>query len=150
MPYFNRKPTRIPGYDYSMQNYYFITICTHEKMCIFGSASQLNELGQIVAEELRALPNHYQYIRLDNCIVMPNHIHMIIAVEGENNISINYVVGLFKSGVSKRIHTLQPSLKVWQRSFHDHIIRNQKEYETIWQYVTYNRQKWQDDCYYCE
>ena len=148
MEFFSRKPTRIPGYDYSRQNYYFITICTYEKKCIFGSIRNKNHWGQIAENELKNLENHFQNIRIDNCIVMPNHIHAIIAIDGTDNIGLDRIIGLYKSGVTRKIHQEQPDIKVWQRSFHDHIIRNQREYEQIWQYVQYNNQKWEEDCFY--
>ena len=146
--YRSRKNTRIPGYDYASCNYYFITICTNEKNCIFGSADQLNAFGKIAKEDLQKLSECYQTIHVDNFIVMPNHIHAIIVTEPENTVSLNHIVGLYKSGVSRKIHHLQPNIIVWQRSYYDHIIRNQREYEQIWEYVEFNAEKWKEDRYY--
>ena len=148
MEFYSRKPTRIPGYDYSSQNYYFVTICTHGKECIFGSVGNRNKWGQIAYQDLKEIERHFSNIQVDNFIVMPNHIHAIITMDGANSISLDRIIGLYKSGVTRKIHQEQPDMKVWQRSFHDHIIRNQKEYEQIWQYVQYNDQKWEEDCFY--
>ena len=151
MPFYARKSTRIPGYDYTAANYYFITICTHEKTCIFGEAGALNSFGALALKGLSNIEKRFPHISIDNCIVMPNHVHAIIRMgEGEKGISLDQVVGLYKSGVSRQIHQIDPTIKVWQRSFHDHVIRNQKEYENIWSYVEYNDQKWNEDCYYLE
>ena len=148
MAYCSRKPTRIPGYDYSSENYYFVTICTHEKKCIFGTTDKLNKFGEIAKEDIRQIESHFDNVHIDHFIIMPNHIHMIIVLSSENRVSLSHVIGLYKSGVSRKIRKLQPELNVWQRSFHDHIIRNQQEYENIWQYIQYNDQKWAEDCFY--
>ena len=148
MVHHSRKATRIPGYDYSSCNYYFVTICTDGKKCIFGSVDQLNAFGEIAKEDLQKLPEHYKTVHVDNFIVMPNHIHAIIVTEPENTVSLNYIVGLYKSGVSKKIRQKQSNITIWQRSYHDHIIRNQREYEQIWQYVECNAEKWKEDRYY--
>jgi len=142
-----RKPTRLPNYDYSNNNYYFVTICTHQKKCIFGTVEQLNQLGEIAKQDLQKLENCYEGVKIDRCIVMPNHIHAIIVLENANA-SLNKIIGLYKSGVSRRIRTIDPELQVWQRSFHDHIIRNQAAYEKIWNYVEYNGKKWEEDCFF--
>ena len=146
----SRKATRIPGFDYSSENYYFVTICTHEKQCIFGKAGILNHWGELAKKESQRIPEHFSGVCVEPYIVMPNHIHMIVALNDANCVSLNNVVGLYKSGVTRKIHKEQPGFTVWQRSFHDHIIRNQREYEKIWQYITYNDQKWTEDCYYQE
>ena len=142
-----RKPTRIPQYDYTSDNYYFITICTHEKECIFGTVEQLNQLGEIAMQDLRNIENCYEGVRIDICIVMPNHIHAIIVLENANT-SLNQVIGLYKSGVSRKIRKIVPDMQVWQRSYHDHIIRNQAAYEKIWNYVQFNGEKWSEDCFF--
>ena len=142
-----RKPTRIPKYDYTSDNYYFITICTHEKECIFGTVEQLNQLGEIAMQDLQNIENCYEGVRIDNCIVMPNHIHAIIVLENANT-SLNQVIGLYKSGVSRKIRKIVPDMLVWQRSYHDHIIRNQAAYEKIWNYVQFNGEKWKEDCFF--
>lgn len=149
MAFFSRKPTRIPGYDYSKCNYYFITLCTYDKKCIFGSPQNLNRLGKIVQEHIENIKNHYKSVRVDNYVVMPNHVHMIIALQDEiHNPNISSLVALFKTGVTKQIRLIEPDMKVWQRSFHDHIIRNQRSYEKIWEYIENNPLKWEEDCFY--
>ena len=152
MTFYSRKSPRIKNYDYSGENYYFVTICTAEKKCIFGKPGQLNQLGMIAWEDMSKISQHYENIRIDNFIVMPNHIHAIIEIQSvakeEKRKSLDTVIGLYKSGVSKKIHFIYPDLKIWQRSFHDHVIRNQQQYEKIWNYVAYNHQKWEEDCFH--
>ena len=90
---------------------------------------------------------------LEKYVVMPNHIHLIVALKSDgvnekNNVSLNQVMGLLKSGVTREIHIIKPLMHVWQRSFYDHIIRNQREYEKIWLYIESNPQNWSKDCFY--
>ena len=147
-----RKTTRLSGYDYASENYYFITICAHEKACLFGTIKEKNFFGKIAEEELRGIDAHYAGVRVDKAIVMPNHIHAIIAIgcdnQDQNYPSLNTIVGQYKAGVTRRIRQLAPQKEVWQRSYHDRIIRNRAEYEKIWQYIDSNRQKWDADCFY--
>ena len=146
MEYPKRKPTRIPGYDYSKQNYYFVTFCTDNKSCLFWQENQLNDLGMIAENCLLNISKIYSGIRIEKYAVMPNHIHAVIVNEG--GISITQIVGQYKRAVTKEIHRVRPDIKVWQRSFHDHIIRDQADFERIWCYIHGNPQKWSEDCFY--
>lgn len=149
MAYYSRKPTRIPEYDYSKCNYYFITMCSYEKKCIFGKPGDLNHNGKIVETHIKNLESYYKSLKVDNYVVMPNHVHMILILEDqEENPNISSVVGAFKTGVTKAIRMIEPNKKVWQRSFHDHIIRNQKSYERIWMYIEDNPRRWEEDCFF--
>ena len=144
-----RKSPRIPGYDYSSVNYYFITICTHEKRCIFGNPGELNWMGRCAEECLRMIPQLHPEIRVDKYVVMPNHIHVIFDVqESEKKTDLNVVTGQYKMAVTKRIREKNPGFIVWQRSFHDHVIRKQITYEKIWNYIEDNPRKWEEDCFY--
>lgn len=147
MPFCTRKSPRIPQYDYSSNNYYFITLCTHGKKCIFWERQEMNQLGVIVKQHIDNIGLHHNGVIVDKYVVMPNHIHMIVALQ-ESNISVNYLVALFKTGVTKQIREQYPEMQIWQRSFHDHIIRNQADYERIWFYIDTNPQRWDKDCFY--
>ena len=85
---------------------------------------------------------------------MPNHIHMIVVIgcniETSANPTLSRIIGAYKSEVARLIHKSVPNEPIWQRSFHDHIIRNKKSYAKIWEYVQYNHQKWEQDCFYIE
>ena len=144
-----RKSPRIPDYDYSAVNYYFLTICTHEKQCIFGGPGNLNWMGLIAEECLLHIPQLYPEIRLDKYVVMPNHIHAIFDIQKSGNqTDLNVVIGQYKMAVTKKIRFQNSGFVVWQRSFHDHIIRNQSGYEKIWNYIEDNPRKWKEDCFY--
>ncbi len=145
-----RKSTRIPNYNYASENYYFITVCTDGKKCLFFTNGRINALGKIVERCLLQIPQHHKNARIDKYIVMPNHIHAIIAIEGVSNSSLTTMVGQMKAASTREIHKLMPDQIIWQRSFHDHIIRNQEGYLKIWEYIHTNLMTWQKDCFYKE
>ena len=154
MKYPVRKSTRIPNFDYSSDHYYFITICTYDKKCIFGSINNISSYGKIAADAVMDMENHHIGVKVDKFVVMPNHVHMIVVIgctnKIQNNPDLNQVVGAFKSAVSQKIHLLDPTVQVWQRSFHDHVIRGQTDYEKIWNYIDTNPMRWDKDCFFVE
>ena len=136
-----RKPQRLRGFDYSKANYYFVTICTDERKDLFGEIGKLNELGNLAEKKLLEIEHYYENVFVDKYVIMPNHIHAIIVL---NNLktersrpfpTLSQVVGLYKSGVTKEIHEKEPEIKVWQKSFNDVIIRNEKAYNEICKYI---------------
>ena len=143
-----RKSPRIPGYDYTSANFYFITICTHEKKCIFGNPGELNWMGKAAEDNLLLISQQNPAVRLDKYVVMPNHIHMIMDFQKSGEADLNVVIGQYKMSVTKRIRQTIPEFQVWQRSYHDHVIRNQASYEKIWMYIENNPLKWEEDCFY--
>ncbi|MBQ4568518.1 MAG: transposase [Ruminococcus sp.] len=117
--------------------------------------------GRIVDDIINHLPKRFG-VTIDKYIIMPNHIHMIMIIE-DNSCSrairesplrsrdiIEMVVGYIKMNASKKIHKEISKGKIWQRSFHDHIIRGEKDYQKIWQYIDSNPARWKDDCLYIE
>ena len=147
--YPKRKNPRLKDYDYSSENYYFVTICTNGKKCIFGQSNQLNRYGEYAFQGLQEIPQHYPDVIVDKFVVMPNHIHAIVYVSGGKS-NLERVMGSYKSYVTKKIHESEPDKKVWQVSFHDHIIRNEQAYQKIWLYIDGNPMNWDKDCFYCE
>ena len=154
MKYPVRKSPRLSYYDYSKDSFYFITICTFDKKCLFGSINKINCYGSIAVDAIMDIEKHFSDVKVDKFVVMPNHIHMILVFgcheKRESKTNLNTVVGLFKSGVSREIHKYEPNLMVWQRSFHDHIIREKSDYEKIWSYIDTNPMRWDKDCFYTE
>ena len=154
-----RKRMRLNGYDYSTPGCYFVTICTHNWNYIFGDGENLSECGVIVDEEIKKIPAHYSDIKIDNYVVMPNHVHILLTIgcdalpNNEKTIfnevlgksehqKLDKVVGLFKAGVTRRIHRRIPDLKIWQKSYYDHIIKNEKDYNETWDYIDANPIRW--------
>ena len=137
-------------FDYAANGYYFITICTKDKRNVFsnavGNGFIRSAAGSLVEEHLLNIPNHHPMVRIDKYVIMPNHIHVIIVIENAitdrmNPVpTISTVVGQFKAGVSRAL-----GFPVWQKSFYDHIIRNETDYQMIWQYIENNPTKWHLD-----
>lgn len=151
-----RKHNRLIGYDYSSQGAYFITVCSKNRELIFGDVVgadiirpgyvDLNENGKLVETAINAIPQHYPNIVIDKYIIMPNHIHMIIVInEKEANKKISTVIGQMKRWVSKEIGE-----SVWQKTYHDHIIRDEEDYLTKWKYIDDNPSKWNEDDYFTQ
>jgi len=143
-----RKPNRLPNYDYSTYNYYFITICSKEKRCIFGKPDRLGHIGNVVRKHILQLSSYYHGVIVDKYTVMPNHVHLIIRHEGKGDPAIPQIINLLKTGITKEVRIRYPDITVWQRSFHDHIIRNRQSYEKIWLYIDANPQNWEKDCFF--
>ncbi|MEG2378114.1 MAG: transposase, partial [Clostridia bacterium] len=129
-------------------NYYFVTICTHNKLHLFCDANKLNTWGEIAKTELLNISNHFEGVRIDKYVIMPNHIHTIIVIGCGDKCqplkpppTLSTIVGLYKSGVSKRIHEIRPNIIIWQKSFNDRIIRNEQGYHEAWKYIDENPSK---------
>jgi len=163
-----RKQNRLPGYNYSNPGYYFITICTKNKIPFFGSINDhgmsLNRLGKIVHDCWTIIPNHFTHISMDEFVVMPNHLHGIIAIEpsitkdvgdadlrpqrrvNRSKMLIPKIIHGFKSTVTRKIHKQFPTSEFeWQRSYYDHIIRDNNGLEKIRLYIKTNPNDWLND-----
>lgn len=150
-----RKPNRLKEYDYSKNGAYFITICTQDREELFWSVGEtcgfpytLSAYGDIVNKEIMRIVDIYnETVKVDKYVVMPNHIHLIIVLQSDGRPqaapTISRVVKQFKGAVSKKI-----GFTIWQKSFHDHIIRNENDYREIWEYIDTNPLKWEEDCFY--
>ncbi len=110
---------------------------------------KLTEFGRIAQEHILDIENHYDGIRIDRYVIMPNHIHAVIVIgcnpEAERSRpfpTLETIIGQYKSGVSRDIHKLSPSLKVWQKSYFDKIIRNETAYLEVCRYIDENPLKW--------
>ena len=148
-----RKPNRYPEYDYSQCGAYFITICTQDRKKIFWNAVgadiirpkfiSLSPAGIIVEKGILQIPKHYDKIFVDKYAIMPDHIHLILRIDGDmcgrmiSAPTISTVVGSLKRWISKQIG--EP---IWQRSYYDHVIRNQQDYNEVWEYIDNNPMKW--------
>lgn len=154
MPLPVRKLQRLRGFDYSTPTSYFVTICTHNKQCIFGNPSSLNQYGQIAFRHISFFPDHFPGLTIDHCVVMPNHVHLLMTInwgdipDGNPFPNLSVIIGSYKSSVSKAIHQINPELPVWQKSFHDHIPRTEKDFQEIWKYIDENPHNWDSDKYH--
>jgi REP element-mobilizing transposase RayT len=149
----NRRSTRLRGYDYTRAGAYYVTICTKNRRLLFGdvinSEMQLAQAGQVVAETWAGLPSHY-HIELDAFVVMPNHIHAIILIlmaRSSPAHALSEIVRGFKTFSARRINALRgtPRVPVWQRGYHDHIIRDAVSLNRIRRYIADNPRRWTMD-----
>jgi REP element-mobilizing transposase RayT len=119
---------------------------------------QLNHCGELVQQCWEALPTHYIGINNQIFIVMPNHVHGIIMLTGENrrsgskpdptdSFSLSEVIRGFKSYSSRAVNEARhsPGTTVWQRNYYEQIIRTEREYLKIGEYIVYNAAKWDKD-----
>ena len=145
-----RKQNRIPHYDYSLPNFYFLTICAHDRKCIFGAPNRLGRIGMIVSRCIEKIGEKYPQVRVDKYVVMPNHVHMILVLEGDDPPAVPHIISQFKGAVSKEVRKIYPGIQLWQRSYYDHVIRDQHSYEQIWLYIEGNPQCWEKDDHFVE
>ena len=145
MNYPNRRQNRLNGYDYSSENKYFVTICTDKRNQYFWTENRINSFGRIAENELLEICNHFKCVQVDKYVVMPNHIHLILTIGCKPELklqqplpTLSTVIGQYKSAVSRKIHMINPKITVWQKSFHDRIIRNEAEYLKLWKYIDEN------------
>lgn len=158
-----RKLMRLPDYDYSSPGTYFVTICTHDRQCILSRitvgeglappAVMLSPIGQCVKEQLLALPKRYPAVQIDNYVIMPNHIHLLVSFNTDSggaspSPTLFDVVRVLKSLSTRLSRDNLGNLPLWQRSFHEHVIRNENDYREIWEYINANPAKWVEDRYY--
>ena len=185
--------TRLNGWDYGKNGYYFVTICTKDRIPYFGNVIngkvELSEIGKIAFDELQKTPDIRidMNVKLGECVIMPNHIHCIIMI-GENEYNTNRrdamhcvstniamrgdeyrdamhcvstttnkfgpqsknlpsIIRGFKSAVTKRAKIINPDFS-WQPNYYEHIIRDEKSFKTISEYIINNPLKWNEDKYY--
>lgn len=156
-----RKPNRLNDFDYSQNGMYFITICTKDKKPLLSqitvgacSASpnkiKLTENGIIVENGIIGISEHYKNVFVDNYVIMPNHIHLIVRIDNSDGLAlqaptISHIIQHFKGYVTKQI-----GKPIWQKNYYDHIIRDDYDYFTKMQYIDENPLRWTADELYQE
>ena len=154
----HRRSIRFKGYDYSQPGAYFITICTHQKKCLFGKVfdgqMQLNNFGNIVQFHWRSLEKHHSHIRLDQFVVMPNHFHGIIIINknvdaaiGQQQKAMPEIIRGFKTFSARQVNKVrhQSGVPLWQRNYYERIIRNEEELDRVQKYIINNPRNWTKD-----
>ncbi len=152
--YPSRKSPRLVEYDYANTGYYFVTVCVQDKLCRFGEIAndvmQLNSIGKMIESEWLALPQRFEHVGLDSFVVMPNHIHGVIYLE--KGIALSRVIQAFKSVSTNEyirgVHHFgweKSNGTFWQRSFYDHVIRNDKDLFRVQEYILNNPLSWSLD-----
>ena len=154
-----RKNQRLADYDYSQPGAYFVTVCTKDKACILSTIVgvdahidpylRLTKTGEIVEKYLRTIPGVGEYV------IMPNHVHMMLHISADDPLqgpmwasaptqaSIPSLIRSWKTLTTKEI-----GKSIWQRSYYDHIIRDDEDYYCRIRYIEENPKKWFYDDYY--
>ena len=153
--YPRRKPNRLSGYDYSKRGAYFVTLCTCDKECFFELEKDLKSVplqNQIIHRRIKQTEERFG-ITAEKYVLMPKHIHIIFVLNG--GVSLAEVMRWFKTSTTndyikgvKENGFRRFSKKLWQKSYHDHIIRGEEDYLKIWNYIDTNTLKWELDKYY--
>ncbi len=128
----------------------------------------MNDAGKMADKCWMEIPKHFPNAVLHEYVIMPNHVHGIIELVNDTNVgaenflplqqhnqfqkiiphSIGSIVRGYKIGVTKWIRQNTDVYNVWQRNFHEHIIRNEQSYQTISKYINDNPAKWAEDKFY--
>lgn len=142
-----RKRLRLPTYDYSTPGAYFVTVCARDGACIFGRVvadqTELSRLGRIVEGAWRSIPRHHAGVRIDAFVVVPNHVHGIIWLDRAGQVRplpIPAVVGGFKARASRIT-----GRSLWQRSYHERVVRDETELTALRTYIAENPPRWAVD-----
>lgn len=145
---------------------YFVSVCVAEKEHLLAhykskedivgaglrarpqDALSLTAVGIEVEKTIRYIAKKYENVQIENAVVMPNHIHLLVMLDdfesrhtgGHRNPPLHSVIGQLKSYTTKRYWEItgQKSKKLWQRGFYDRIIRNEAEFQRAWEYIEYN------------
>ncbi len=169
-----RRSLRLRGYDYSQRGAYFVTICTRNRLPIFGRVDQgrmlLNNCGKIATRKWEQLDKRFPEIEIDVFIVMPDHMHGIVIISdvvranhagaihelprqeknspiARRRMTLPMVIGFYKMNTAKAINIANDTrcTPVWQRNYYEHIIRNQDSLNSIRRYIQENPNRWSID-----
>jgi REP element-mobilizing transposase RayT len=168
-----RRSVRLRGFDYRADAAYFVTIVTFGRTSLLGAvvdgSIRLSAVGELVEAGWGAVAQSSPHVRLDSFVVMPNHIHGVLVVEdnprakhsrvanasplhrpppkGTPGGSISAIVQNFKATTTRRVHSLPTTkgLRLWQRGFYDHVIRDETDLARIRVYIEDNPLRWAQD-----
>ncbi len=162
---------RLQFWDYAQDGWYYVTICTHKRKCLFGQIKNhemhLSPLGKLVEKYWQEIPRHFPNVELETFIIMPNHIHGIITINNPQDYvgyhreydtakhqlcispvakSLPVIIGTFKAAVTRTTNKNNSSRKFrWQTRYYDHVIRKRESMYKISQYILNNPIKWELD-----
>ncbi|NJL78768.1 MAG: transposase [Richelia sp. RM2_1_2] len=165
--------TRLPDYDYAANGWYFVTICTKDRIYHLGNGVvsgkvQLTPIGEIAQQYFIDIPNHAKHTHVDTYVIMPNHVHGIVVIDKSTNTakssqknaetqsqfmsqispkpaSLSTIIRSYKSAVTRWCNRNQHEYFAWQERFYESIIRLDDSIDRIRQYIINNPGKWEQD-----
>ena len=170
----NRKQVRWEDYDYARSNVYYVTMCTHHRLCYFGDvhAAELKctHQGCLADVLLIEIPYHFPIAKVLDYVVMPDHIHLLISIDHPEadeaahtreinndelsmrehrrqnigNNTLSSIIRAYKTAVSYHCHRLHLDMQ-WQRGFYEHIVRDEYELRHFKEYIDANLGRWNED-----
>ena len=154
-----RKHPRLKNYDYSTDGAYFVTICTQNRRCILSDVvgrglapaeTVYTQYGEIAHRQLLLLEQRYDFLKISEYIIMPNHIHIIFVLENKTagaspRPTIMDIVCAYKSLTTRECKTRGFQGRLFQTSFYEHIIRSEKDYQECAKYIDENPTDWKLD-----
>lgn len=158
-----RKPNRLSTYDYNQDGLYFITICTVHRRPLLGTIvggdvhtaphMRLSPVGKITQRYILST-NQINGVTVEDYVIMPNHLHLLLSIHSAKgtskapsptNNTLSQTIAALKRFIHRDVGTT-----LFQRSFHDHIVRNDADRHRIREYIQNNPIRWKQDCFYCE
>ncbi len=157
-----RKANRLPDFDYSSPGIYFLTLCAKDKAALFGSFSDwnahkppklhLSSAGECVENAVRDLDRQIG-VNVLHSVLMPNHLHLLLRLSGEDPVSpasrANQRIPRLISAMKRRCNA-EAGEQLFQRSYYDHVIRDEADFRRIWEYIETNPMKWSEDRFYTD
>jgi len=168
------RSTRLSDWDYSENGSYFVTICTEDRKMFFGEIFDyqmyLSKIGKIANKFWLEIPQHFDFVNLDEFAIMPNHLHGVVDIDrsidfsGRDAInrvstggitksknpmlgeSLGRIIRWYKGRVSYEVNKKFPQINFsWQSGFYEYIIRGEKDLDKIRDYVINNSANWVED-----
>lgn len=163
MAFPTRKSNRLNNFDYSHNGVYFVTVCTENRLKLLSAITngkgkiplvKLSPIGTEVEKSISYINENVHGVTIENFVIMPNHIHLIVILDLEQTrtLSLADVIGRLKSFTNKRFNQIQgiQNAILWQRSYYDHVIRDEEDYGNIWDYIDRNPVMWLEDEYFAD
>lgn len=146
-----RKINRLADYDYNQNGAYFITICTQDRKPILsqivGDGSPVPKTAGLIAEKtIMQITEKYPSVSVEKHVIMPDHIHILLRIDngtGNPSPTLGNIIGWYKYQVTKEVNRQNYTAgeKLFQRSYYDHVIRNQQDDNAVWEYIEQNPRK---------
>jgi len=156
-----RNLNRAPGFDYRSPGPYFVTICAQGRHCLFGSiaseAVRHNDPGTVIVDSWTTISRQFVEVQCEESVVMSNHFHVLLTLPpaGADSPVLGTIIRAF-TRLSTNLYVAGVKVdgwatydgRLWQRSFHDHIVHNEREMELIRDYIATNPVRWSEDRLY--